>query len=405
MATHPIRLALFSGNYNAIRDGVAVSLNRLVGFLERKGVEVIVFAPTIHQPAVAHAGALVPVPSVPLPGRKEYRIALGLPQSCRRKLAAFRPNLFHISTPDFLGLSALRLAKRSGIPAVASFHTRFDTYLRYYGARGLEKYVTMYLRYFYGQCDQVYVPSESIAAVLREQRIGRDLRLWTRGVDSALFNPGQRDLAWRRSLGIGDDEVVISFVGRLVREKGLKAFANVLDTLRAQGFRHRALIIGEGPERQWMRERLPEAIFTGYLEGQALARGYASADVFFFPSVTETFGIVTLEAMASGVPSVCTKATGSSSLVAHGVSGFLAAPDQEAECVGYLSRLISDAELRRRMGKTCVAHARAYDWDASMGALLSHYEELMEVHRTAAAPPIRIGAPVSPVSASASPTR
>src|SRR5215475_15275365 len=124
-----------------------------------------------------------------------------------------------------------------------------------------------------------------------------------------------------------------------------------------------------------MQERLPDAIFTGYLEGQALARGYASADVFFFPSVTETFGIVTLEAMASGVPSVCTKATGSSSLVSHGVSGFLAAPDQEAECVGYLSRLISDAELRRRMGKTCVMHARAYDWDASLGALLSHYEE------------------------------
>jgi len=405
MATHPIRLALFSGNYNAIRDGVAVSLNRLVGFLERKGVEVVVFAPTIHQPAVEHAGALVPVPSVPLPGRKEYRIALGLPQSCRRHLAAFRPNLFHISTPDLLGLSALRLAKRSGIPAVASFHTRFDTYLRYYGARWLEKYVTMYLRYFYGQCDQVYVPSESIAAVLREQRIGRDLRLWTRGVDSTLFNPEQRDLAWRRSLGIGDDEVVISFVGRLVREKGLKTFANVLDTLRAQGLRHRALVIGEGPERQWLQERLPDAIFTGYLEGQALARGYASADVFFFPSVTETFGIVTLEAMASGVPSVCTKATGSSSLVSHGVSGFLAAPDQEAECVGYLSRLISDAELRRRMGKACVMHARAYDWDASLGALLSHYEELMEVRRTAAAPPIRIGAPVSPVSASASPTR
>src|SRR5262249_6229829 len=205
-----------------------------------------------------------------------------------------------------------------------------------------------------GECDQVYVPSESIAAVLREQRIGRDLRLWTRGVDSTLFNPEQRDLAWRRSLGVGDDEVVISFVGRLVREKGLKTFANVLDTLQAQGFRHRALIIGEGPERQWMRDRLPDAIFTGYLEGQALARGYASADVFFFPSVTETFGIVTLEAMACGVPSVCAQAAGSSSLVRHGFTGFLATPNDEADYSPHVTQLVLNVALTIPLSQPCL---------------------------------------------------
>src|SRR5262249_12958857 len=286
MSMLPLRVALFSGNYNCVKDGAAVALNRLVTFLERQGVDVLVFSPTIDCPAFEPSGSLVSVPSVALPFRSEYRLAFGLPGSCRRRLAAFSPTLFHLSAPDLLGYSALRLARRWNVPAVASFHTRFDTYPRYYGAAWLEKYLTIYMRCFYGQCDQVYAPSESIAAVLREQRIGKDLRFWSRGVDTALFHPGQRDQAWRRSLGIGDDEVVIAFAGRLVREKGLDRFANVLDALRARGISYRALVMGDGPERQSMRNRLPDAIFTGFLTGQELARGFASSDIFFFPSIT-----------------------------------------------------------------------------------------------------------------------
>lgn len=376
-----LRVALFSGNYNATKDGAAVALNRLVAFLENQGVEVLVFSPTVARPAMEAAGTLISVPSIALPGRAEYRVALGLPRSCRKRLEAFRPTLFHLSAPDLLGYAALRLARRWGVPAVASFHTRFDTYARYYGAAWLEKYLTAYLRHFYRHCVHVYVPSESTAAELREQNIGHDLRIWSRGVDCTLFHPGKRDLAWRRSLGIGDDEVVISFAARLVREKGLGTFAEAVAALRRRGVPHRAMVMGDGPERQWMQSQMPDAIFTGFLSGEALARGYASSDVFFFPSVTETFGIVTLEAMASGVPPVCANATGSSSLITQGVTGFLAAPEGGTEFVDYLTRLVTDGDLRRRMSTACAERAQAYDWDTAMRSVLSNYREVVNSRR------------------------
>src|SRR5262245_24884128 len=127
-----VRLALFSGNYNCVKDGAAVVLNRLVAFLEGQGIETLVFSPTVGEPAFEPAGTLVPVRSFALPIRKEYRVALGLPRTCRKRLAAFRPTLFHLSAPDLLGYAALRLARQSDVPVVASFHTRFDTYLEYY---------------------------------------------------------------------------------------------------------------------------------------------------------------------------------------------------------------------------------------------------------------------------------
>jgi len=401
----PLRVVVWCGNYNYVKDGAVVALNRLVQHLESKAVPVMVVAPLPGEPVFESYGTVTPVPSVPIPGRSEYRLTLGIPRSVRDKIAAFRPTLFHVASPDPLGLAAVRLANRWQLPCVASYHSRHDIYSHYYGVGFLARPWQHYLRWLYSTCAQLYAPSEEVVALLRADRIGRDVRLWTRGVDLARFNPDRRSEPWRRAMGFADDDVVVAFISRLVAEKNIGLVQEVLQLLEQRGVPHRQLFVGEGPERARLQAKLPNAVFTGFLDGDALSTAYASADVFFFPSVTETFGIVTLEAMASGVPSVCTKATGSSSLVSHGVSGFLAAPDQEAECVGYLSRLISDAELRRRMGKTCVAHARAYDWDASMGALLSHYEELMEVHRTAAAPPIRIGAPVSPVSASASPTR
>src|SRR5262245_57655558 len=144
MSSDCMRLALFSGNYNCVRDGAAVALNRLVAFLQRRGVEVLVFSPTIDDPAFEPVGELVPVPSIALPTRKEYRVAFGLPHSCRIRLTAFQPTLFHLSAPDLLGSAALRLARKRGVPVVASFHTRFDTYPRYYGAAWLEGYVTSY---------------------------------------------------------------------------------------------------------------------------------------------------------------------------------------------------------------------------------------------------------------------
>ncbi len=369
------RVALFSGNYNYVMDGPVRALNKLVDYLERQGVEVLVFAPTVKKPAFQHVGTLVSVPSIPFPGRSEYRIGLGLTPNIRRKLAKFKPDLVHLSAPDLLGLSALKWANKKGIPAVASFHTRFDTYPRYYGMDWMEGYLTRYMRNFYHRCEHVYVPSQSMIDVLAEQQISPALRLWTRGVDMDLFNPGQRDMAWRRAQGIADDEVVVAFVGRLVLEKGLGKFADTLDLLRTRGVKVRPLIVGDGPERENFEGRLSDAVFTGFLSGMPLARAYASADIFFNASVTETFGNVTLEAMASGTPAVCADATGSRTLVDDGRSGYLVDYDDLDSFADRITRLAMSSDLRARFAERGLQCAAEYSWSTILGALHIQYEE------------------------------
>ncbi len=373
----PLRIALFAGAYNHIADGVSRTLNRLVAYLEAHGAEVRVFAPTSAEPQVAHAGTLWPVRSFPLPGRSDYRVSLGLSRAMRARLAGFDPTLFHIATPDYLGLRALLLARKRGIPVVASYHTHFSSYLQYYRLSFIDGLIWRYLRWFYGQCRHLYVPSESMAKVLRERGIEHGLQLWERGVDTALFNPARRSMAWRQSLGIADDEVVVAFVGRLVKEKGLHRFAEVIEAMKARHVAHRSLIVGDGPLRAELAGRLPETLFTGHLEDEALARAYASADVFLFPSDTETFGNVTLEAMASGLPTVCADATGSSSLVEQGVTGLLARPGDPQGFFTAVERLVTDAALRRQMGQRALARARAFDWTTILERLAGYYREVL----------------------------
>ena len=225
-------------------DGPVRALNKLVAYLESRGIEVLVFAPTAKKAAFQHQGTLVSVPSISLPGRGEYRLALGLPRSIRQKLIDFAPDMIHLAAPDLLGRGALKWAEDNNIPAVASFHTRFDTYPRYYKMAWLEKHVTAYMRRFYHRCEQVYVPSPCMAEELQAQHMGHNIGIWSRGVDTAMFNMDRRDTAWRRSLGIADDDAVIAFVGRLVLEKGLGIFADTVDVLTQRGVKFKALIVG-----------------------------------------------------------------------------------------------------------------------------------------------------------------
>lgn len=373
----PRRVAIFTGAYNHIADGVSLTLNRLVSYLEAHDTETLVLAPTVEEPPVDHAGTLVPIPSVPLPGRPDYRVSLGLTPAARSILRSFRPNLFHIATPDLLGYQALRLAERRGVPVVASYHTHFSSYLKYYGFGALETGMWIYLKRFYARCRHVYVPSPSMAEVLRSHGIDEELRIWARGVDTQLFSPSRRSHDWRRSLGVADDEVLVSFVGRLVWEKGLRVFAEVVRGLERKGVRHRSLIVGDGPALAELRERLPRTLFTGYLEGKKLARAYASSDVFLFPSDTETFGNVTLEAMASGLPAVCADATGSRTLVENGETGLLVPPGEAPGFRDAVHHLIADEPERRRMGEAALRRARQCSWNTVLAHMVRYYDEIL----------------------------
>lgn len=378
-APERLRVALFSGNYNYVMDGPVRALNMLVAHLERRGHEVLVFAPTTRSPAFSHSGTLISIPSIAFPGkRSEYRLGLGLRGRPLKTLAEFKPHIIHIAAPDITGYAALKYAEKAGITPVASFHTRFDTYPRYYGVRWLEKHLTSYMRNFYGRCAHVYAPSQSMADELEREGIGKEVRLWTRGVDGALFNPDKRDLAWRRANGFNDADVVVAFVGRVVLEKGIDVFADAVCQAASVYPQVKPLIVGEGPERARFQAKLPQGVFLGFLQGEDLARAYACADVFFNPSVTETFGNVTLEAMASALPSVCAAASGSVSLVEHGRTGLLSPPDAGAS--GYaslLKRLAGDAATRARLGAAARSRAEEFSWPVILDELIANYRDAL----------------------------
>ncbi len=379
MQTADLRIALFSGNYNYVRDGANQALNRLVGYLLNKGAAVRVYSPTVREPAFEPTGDLMGVRSVAIPGRGEYRIPLSLSGKVKRDLKDFAPNVVHVSSPDPVGHQAVNWARKRNLPILASVHTRFETYLRYYNMAWGEPMIEAILRRFYRRCDALVAPSESMAQVLRDQRMNYDIGIWSRGVDRDIFHPLQRSHEWRRSLGIDDKDVVIGFLGRLVMEKGLDVFSDTIDELKSRRIRHKVLVIGEGPARDWFEARNPEAIFAGFQAGKDLGRAVASMDVLFNPSVTETFGNVTLEAMACGVPVVAAAATGSQSLVDDHGSGRLIPPGAIHQFAEALRSYVEDTDLRKHHGVAGEMRAAEFSWDKINQAVADTYIRLIRL--------------------------
>jgi len=388
MEVSDLRVALFSGNYNYVRDGANQALNRLSGYLLKNGAKVRIYSPKSKTPAFPSTGKLVGVPAIPFPGRGEYRLPLGIPPRVQRDLKEFGANIFHISSPEFMAHRAVTLARKWDIPVVASVHTRFETYFRYYNMAWIEPAVEALIRRLYRRCDAIFAPSESMAQVLREQRMSYDIGIWSRGVETDIFSPAQRDMDWRRSLGIQDDVPVICFIGRVVMEKGLDVFAESIDALHRRGVHAKVLVIGEGPAREWFETRLgKDAIFIGFQRGDDLARAIASSDMLLNPSVTETFGNVTLEAMACGLPVIAARATGSLSLVEDKVTGRLIRPGANEQFAAAVKHYCENLDARAAAGAAGRAVSERYSWDAVNGALVDGYLRVIR-HRELGGHPI-----------------
>lgn len=382
-----LRIALFSGNYNYVRDGANQALNRLVGYLLRQGAAVRVYSPVVDKPAFPPTGDLVAIPAIALPGRAEYRAPLWIPPRVKRDIMSFAPNIFHVSSPEILGHRAVTFARKRNIPAIASVHTRFETYPRYYGLAFLEPLMVAAMRRFYRRCDAIFAPSDSMAQVLRDERMNYHVGIWSRGIDQEIFQPARRDLEWRRSLGLGDDEPVIGFVGRHVMEKGLDVFSDSIDALARRGVKHRVLVIGDGPAREWFENRLPDAVFAGFQSGPDLGRAVASMDLLFNPSVTETFGNVTLEAMAAGLPVVAARATGSESLVHDGDNGRLIRPGAIEEFADALQGYCLSPPARAAAGASGRKMSDRYGWDQVNQALVDAYIRVIRQRAAGGGPP------------------
>ncbi|MGI8930948.1 MAG: glycosyltransferase family 4 protein, partial [Sphingomicrobium sp.] len=344
-----------------------------------------IYSPTVEEPAFEAVGELVSVPAIAAPGRPEYRLPLRLPIDVRRDMADFAPNVIHVASPDIVAHRAISWARRRDIAVVASVHTRFETYLEYYHLEWLEPTVRALLRRFYRRCDAIVAPAESTAAILRAQRMNRDISIWTRGIDRTQFNPARRSADFRTAHGLGEEDVVVAFLGRLVLEKGLDVFADAIDAARSAGAEVKVLVIGDGPAREWFAERLPDATFTGSLAGTDLAVALASADIFLNPSITETLGPVTLEAMACALPVVAAAASGATSLVRNGKTGTLVEPGAIDEFAAALCKYAAKPALRAKHGAAGLAYAKTMDWDSINAVVMKVYARVIERRRRAKA--------------------
>jgi glycosyltransferase involved in cell wall biosynthesis len=375
-----MRIALFSGNYNYLREGANQALNTLVRYLEEKaGHEVRVYSPITDTPAFEPVGTLVPVASVRLPIRGEFQLALGLPRSIRRDVERFAPDLIHVSTPDILGTRAQTFAKHLNIPVVASLHTLFETYLDYYSLGWARPVVEAHLRRFYRRSDHVLAPTPALVDRMQLMRGDGRASVWSRGVDRALFHPDRRDLGWRRARGIADDEIAILFFGRLVLEKGIATFVTVVDALQRRGIAVRPLIVGAGPARGAC-SGMRGVVATGHLQDVELATAVASGDIMLAPSSTETFGNVVLEAMASGLPVVSADVPSARALIEAGRTGFLSPSHDVEHYAATIEALVASADLRRSVSAAAREASEAYSWDAASSSVERAYRFTLQEH-------------------------
>lgn len=372
-----MRIALFSGNYNYLREGANQALNRLVGWLERvAGHEVRVYSPVTDTPAFEPEGTLVPVHSITLPLRSEFRLATGLSRAIRDDIRAFAPHIIHVSTPDILNTRAQSFAKELGIPIIASQHTLFETYLDYYHLGWLRPLADAHLARFYRRSDHVLVPTQALATDMRQMRGDERVDVWSRGVEHSLFNPARYDHAWRQKNGLADHEIAVLFFGRLVLEKGIANYVSVIEHLQREGLPVRPLLVGEGPGKSAFSS-LKNSIMTGHLDGEELARAVSSADVFYHPSTTETFGNVVLEGMAAGLPIVAADAAGSRALLRDGAAGILCNPGDPLGASKALSDLIRSPVHRRHLSHAARENSLAYSWDKASASVELAYKSTL----------------------------
>ena len=373
-----MRVTLVTETFAPQVNGVSRTLGQLVGYLESVGDTVQVIHPN-YGPEAAGRDRLQ-VPSVPFPLYPEVRIPLPPFGSVLRQVDAFDPDLIHIATEATLGLQMLHHARKRQVPVVSSFHTNFDQYCDSYKVGWAKGMAWRYLRWFHNRTMETYVPSQVTIDDLASRGFER-LVLWPRGVDGRLFRPDRPGRSTvRRELGFEPGDVVIGHVSRLAAEKNAPYLAQALRLVADVDPRVKFLVVGDGPERAGFAATLgPAARFVGYKSGGELADHYAAADLFAFASVTETFGNVVLEALASGLPVVALKAGGVGSIVQEGLTGTLVMPDQPPQVMAKaLIKLVDDASLRLAMAEAARVYALEQTWESIMGRLRDHYQGIIE---------------------------
>lgn len=376
-----LNIALVSETYPPEINGVATTLGRLVSGLRDRGHRVTVVRPRQDSDVdVPTDPETVLVGGFPIPGCPGLRFGMPAGALLQRRWSDERPDLVHLVTEGPLGNSALAVARRLNLPITSGFHTNFDGYCAHYKLGLLRRPVAWWLRRFHNRTHGTLVPSQDLLDDLTRRGF-RDLHLVGRGVDTTLFHPGKRDPRLRESWGAQADDPVFLHVGRIAPEKDLPLALDTVRVLRARHPTLRLVVVGDGPLRESLEKAYPEAVFTGAVPLAELARIYASADAFLFPSQSETFGNVLLEALASGLPSVSFDYAAAKRHVRHGVNGLVAPFGDAAAWRAEAARLAQDHTLRIQLRPAARASALEVGWTPVVERFLGILSDTVARHR------------------------
>lgn len=384
-----IRVAFFADHLERDYDGAVRTMYHIIDRLPRDSMRFSFFTGSAPQEDIGFP--VYTVPSISIPSNRDYRYALPVlaERTLERQLSAIAPDVIHISTPSGLGSWALAYARRHNIPVITIYHTHFISYVSYYlksvpaFIKPAEQWVIQKMQRFYNYCDKILVPSEAIRTALQEIGIlTYPMDIWKRGIDTRLFNPLKKDKQWLQSI-IGNTLPNVLFASRLVWEKNLELLINTYKLSQQKKAAFNLVIAGEGVASDHLKKEMPHALFLGYQDQGNLARLYASSDVFFFPSISETYGNVVAEAMASGTPLVIADGGGTRDFIDHGEHGFMVSPSDPASALQHIERLLQDSALADRFRESALARIGNNSWDMLVDRYVDHVRDL-STHRNKA---------------------
>ena len=361
----PLRIAVVTETYPPEINGVAMTIAKMVGGLVSRGHHVELVRPSRGKGDRAERTAVseeVLLPGIAIPGYDFLKLGLPAGSLLRRLWMKHRPDVVHIVTEGPLGWSGVATAAWLGIPCSSDFHTNFHSYTRHYGLSWLHMPVSVYLRRFHNRTARTLVPTDSLRREL-EQDGYLNVEVVARGVDTRLFTPLRRIESLRRTWGAGPSDLVVTCVGRVAAEKNLYQLLRTFRAVQEVRRDARLVIVGDGPERPKLEREAPDVVFAGMRTGYDLAAHYASADIFLYPSMTETYGNVTVEAMASGLPVLAYDYAAAGQHIRHGKNGLLASMGDEVVFTG-LARLLADnRDYAAALGREARCTAERIDWE------------------------------------------
>ena len=373
-----MRIVYFTDTYYPEINGVANTLSRLHQYLDQNGIEHIFFAPEYQDEKPEKE--VLRFRGFQIPFSPNSRLAVTMPfhSEIKKRVLEFKPDIIHIVTEFTMGQEGLRIAKETGIPVVMSYHTNIEQYLEYFHAKLFEKPVRAYFQKFHSNAVLNLCPSRQTYRQLAAQGY-QNLDLWTRGVDTTLYSPQKRTGRWRELLG--KDKTICLYVGRLSFEKGIDYYLESIKQLNQTGAGENMIFAfaGDGPYRETLENCGIENVkLTGFVRGEMLASLYAEADIFVFPSGTETFGNVLLEAMASAVPCICTDEGGVTDFAEHGRNAYVVPYRDSDKLSDAILKVAQSPLLRERLSSGALHTAEGRNWDSVMDRLMQSYEEVLQ---------------------------